>query len=134
MTDFSTYLETRVLDFFLNANSLSTTAPSTVYVALHTADPGEAGTSSEATETGYARASVSFGSASTDTAGATTISNDGAVSIGPITGTPTYTHISIKDAATSGNTLFYGALSSSLTLTSGDSVQFSVGNITVTLD
>tara|TARA_X000001388_G_scaffold75636_2_gene70908 strand:+ start:715 stop:1119 length:405 start_codon:yes stop_codon:yes gene_type:complete len=134
MTDFTTYLETRTLDFFLNANSLSTTAPTTVYVALHTATPGEAGTASEATETGYARAAVSFGSATTDTAGATTISNDGAVSIGPITGTPTYTHISIKDAASSGNTLCYGALSSNITLTSGDSVQFSVGNISVTLD
>ena len=134
MSDFTTYTETRILDYFLNANSLTTASPTTVYVALHTATPGEAGTASEASETGYARASISFGAASTDTAGATTISNDGAVSIGPITGTPTYTHISIKDAASSGNTLFYGALSSPITLTSGDSVQFGVGNVTVTLD
>tara|TARA_R110002051_G_scaffold315561_1_gene394042 strand:+ start:118 stop:522 length:405 start_codon:yes stop_codon:yes gene_type:complete len=134
MSDFTTYLETRVLDFWLNGNGLSSTSPGTLYVALHTANPGEAGSANEASGSGYARQVITFGSAATDTAGATSISNDSEPVFGAFTGPLTFTHVSITDAVTGGNVLFYGDLSSSKTVANTDSLRFTAGNVSVTLD
>jgi len=142
MSQASNYTEDRTLDFWLKANSQSTTAPATVYIGLATSDPStgstdenlEAGTLTDEVSTvgtAYARQAATFG----------TISN-GSVSISADITFPTatasfgeVTHIFISDNATAGagECIFFGQLSASKTIDTGDSLQFTTGNITVTL-
>ena len=70
MSAAANYTEERTLDFWLKANSQTTTAPATVYVALFNSDPSlgstaenlEAGTiTDECTGGAYSRQSVTFG-------------------------------------------------------------------------
>lgn len=127
MTD---YLENALCNHVFRNTAM--TSPTTVYVALHTADPTDAGTTGEVstTSTGYARTAVTFGAPSNGV-----ITNSGAVTFPTATGSwGTITHFSIKDASTSGNTLVYGALTASKTVASGDSIQFATGQLSITLD
>ena len=142
MSQASNYTEDRTLDFWLKANSQTTTAPATVYIGLATSDPStgstnenlEAGTLTDEVSTSgtaYARQAATFG----------TISN-GSVSTSADITFPTatasfgeVTHIFISDSATAGagEVLFHGQLSASKSIDVGDSLQFTSGNITVTL-
>ena len=133
----SNYLENATLDFWLNGNSGSHTSPSTLYLGLfHGTASGvlanlETGTlSDEVTLGSYARQTVSFGSASSGS-----ISNDQAVTFPTATGNydDTVTCIAILDASTSGNVLWYGQLSVSKTVTTGDQFQVATGNLQVSL-
>ena len=110
-----------------------------LFVSLHTADPGETGTqsTSEATYTGYARQAVAR------TAGGWTVSgnnasNTAAVTFGPCTaGTSTITHFGIGTASSgAGNLLFKGALTASLTVTtvSNATQTFAPGQLDVDVD
>lgn len=136
MTAATNYLEARTLDFWLKANSQTTSAPATVYVGLHTADPGETGsTANEISGNGYARQSASFGTVTTATDDTVNVSTDADITFGPASGSwGTITHVSIHDASTAGNTLFFGALSASKTVGTSDSFKISSGNLTVELD
>ena len=58
MAAFSDYLEGAVLDATLRNTSYS--SPSTVYLALFTSDPTDAGSGTECSGTNYARQSVAF--------------------------------------------------------------------------
>lgn len=135
MTAATNYLELRTLDFWLKANSQTTTAPSTVYVGLHTADPGETGsTSNELSGLGYTRQSASFGTITT-IADLVSVSTDANITFGPATGNwGTISHISLHDAASAGNMMFYGALSATKTVGTNDSFQITTGNLTIELD
>lgn len=126
MAAISDYLENKLLDHSLG--TLAYSAPAQVYLALHTATPGEAGSGAEVTGGSYSRKAIDFGAASGGSA-----SNNAGVSF---TGMPavTVTHIGLWDAATAGNLLFYGALTSSKTLNSGDTFTVQTGDLTVTLD
>jgi len=110
-----------------------------LWVALHTASPGEAGdqTTSEAAYTGYARVSVAR-NASWPVAG-NQVTNAAAVQFPTSTGgTATVTHFSVgvDDGATLGvNTMIaFGALASPLTIVSGVQPQFAAGALVITLD
>lgn len=129
MTAFSNYAENLVLDWIFTTGSA--TRPTTWYVGLHTADPTEAGSTGELSGNGYARQSVTFAAASS---GAT--SNSGTLTFGPNTSSNwgTVSHISVWDASTAGNCLAYGALSSSVAISVGDSLVISAGNLDITLD
>lgn len=132
MSAFGNYSELRTLDFWFKANSLTTTAPANVYVSLHTGDPGDTG-ANEASTGGYARVAQTFAAASTDGGGTTTIDSNAAITIGPFSGSDTFTHMGIWDASTSGNFIAGGALSSSRSVVSSDQIKFNSGNITVAL-
>lgn len=114
----------------------STTAGS-LYVALHTADPGEAGDQStnEISYTGYARVAVARSSAGwTSASGAA--SNDAAIGFPPCTGgTPTATHFSVG-VASSGATkiLRKGALTAPLAISNGITPSFAAGDLDITED
>lgn len=116
----------------------STTAGS-LYVSLHTADPGEAGTqtTSEANYTGYARVAVARSGAGWTVSG-NAFSNAAAVAIGPCTsGTNTITHFGIgTDASGTGNLLFKGALTASIVVTSSSNQTqtFAIGQLSGTAD
>jgi hypothetical protein len=129
----SNYLENKVLDHVLTATSY--TAPTTRYVALFTADPGETG--SFAAEVGtsgtaYARQAVTFAAASNGTSAtsATVTFPAATASWGTIT------HVAVVDSGTagSGNVLFSGAVTTSKTIDTGDTFQITSGNLTISLD
>ena len=100
--------------------------PTSLYVSLHTADPGQTGTN-EVTGGSYVRKAVTF------TAGALKASaNSGDVEF---TGMPTITvtHIGLWSASTGGNFWWGGSLTVSKALTAGDTLKIPTGDLTVTL-
>jgi hypothetical protein len=116
------------------------TAAGSVFVALHTADPGETGTqaTSEATYTGYARVAVARSGAGWTISGTapTQAANAAAVTFGLCTaGSNTITHFSIGDT-TSGATkiLLSGALTASLAVSAGITPNFAIGALVATCD
>lgn len=121
---FSDFLENELLDHVFAPAAY--TAPTNIYVKLHTGDPGEDGTGNAATHT--TRVEATFGTAS-----AGTISNDGAVSFTSLAGTETISYFSLWDASTAGNCLGSGALSASKAVTAGDTLTFAIGDIDVSL-
>lgn len=126
---FSNYLETKVLDHVFGGTAY--TAPSTLYVALFTADPTDADSGTEVTTVGtaYARQTVTF-----TTSGATT-SNDSAVEYATATSNyGTVSHIGIYDASTGGNLLAHASLTSSKTIETGDVFRIPAGDLDITLD
>lgn len=115
----------------------STTAGS-LYIALHTADPGEAGsaTTSEATYTSYARQAVAR-SAGGFTVSGNSVSNAAAVTFPACTGgSNTITHFSVvKESSGASVIIVSGALASSLAVSSGvNTPQFAIGALTATAD
>lgn len=125
------YLEDAVLNFFLRNNAGSVTAPANVYVALFTAPPGETGGGTEVTGGSYARTVVTFSAPSPS--GTTTNSAD--VTFPTATaGWGTVTDFAVFDASTSGNMLYYGTLTSSRVVLTGDVVKFVAGQLTITED
>lgn len=126
---FSDYLENKILDHTFKVSAFS--VPSSLYVALSTADPGEDGSAlAEPSGNNYAR--VLCNSWTAASGGAT--SNSGAVTFAAASGSwGTITYVCIFDASSSGNMLASGALSVSKSVTSGDTLQFAAGDIDVTL-
>lgn len=117
----SNYAENKLLDTLRNTSFAVTTC----YVKLHTGDPGEDGTTNAATET--TRKAVSWSAASSGS-----MSSSATLSWTNVSTTETYTHWSMWDNSTGGNCLWYGALSSSASVTAGDT--FEITSLTLTLD
>jgi len=129
MAALSDHAEALLLDWLMTNGTA--TRPTAWYVGLFTAAPSDAGGGTEVSTGGYARQSVTFDAASSP--GGTT-SNSGAVSFTASGGSyGTVTHIGIFDASTSGNLLWHGALTASKTVGDGDTLEFSAGNIDLTL-
>ena len=122
----SNYLELKVLDHFLG--TASTSAPSNVYLALHTADPTDAGSGAEVSGNGYSRQVITFAAASSGSASSNT-AEEFTASGGAF---GTITHFGIWYASTSGNLLYHGALTAPKTIADGDTLRFASGNITIT--
>lgn len=120
----STYLRTEWMKYGFSASAMGT-RPSAWHIALHTADPGAAGTANEVSGSGYTR--ISMG---TPTVAASQVTNAGAITFPTVTDTPyTVTHASVWDAATAGNALFYGTLSVAKALAVGDALVFATGEL-----
>ena len=129
MAALSDYAEKLLLDWSMTTGSA--TRPTAWYVALYTSAPTDAGGGTEVSGGGYARQSVTFAAA---TSGAGTTSNTGDVSwtaSGAAFGT--VVAIGIFDALTSGNLLWHGNMTASKTIADGDTLEFSAGNIDLTL-
>ena len=119
-------MELKVLDHFLG--TASTSAPSNVYLALHTADPTDAGSGAEVSGNGYSRQAITFAAASNGSSSSNT-AEEFTASCGAF---GTITHFGIWDASTSGNLLYHGALTAPKTIADGDTLRFASGNITIT--
>ncbi len=124
----SNFLELKLLDHVLR--NVSYTSPSTVYMALYTSDPGEANTGTEVSGTAYARTALTVGAASGGQ------SQNSAAVVFPTAGGSwgTITHFAVFDASTAGNMLIYGALTSSIVISSGTRPTFDIGTLTISLD
>lgn len=127
----SNYLETKLIDHLLRG--VPYTPPSTVYISVHTGDPGETG-ASEVSGNGYGRYGY--------TCNQTTWSNiDGVAKNSNLITLPvatgnwgTVTHFGIWDAPTGGNLLFSGALSVIRVVSQGDVVSFPVDFLNIVFD
>ena len=119
----SNYAELKILEH--TTGKTAWTMPATVYLKLHTGDPGEAATSNAATET--TRKSTSWA-----TAASGAIATSATVEWTNVSTTETYSHWSMWDASTAGNALWSGALSASAAVTSGDT--FQITSLTLSLD
>ena len=135
---FTNYLEDKVLDHVFGGNAY--TAPSTLYVGLFTAEPGEAGGGTEVSGNGYARQSVAMTVSGTSP---TEANNDATVQFPTATGSQgTVTHAGVFDALTGGNLLAYATLTdpsdfssaSPRTINTGGIFQISTGNLKIRLD
>lgn len=124
---FSNYLETELLDHVFTNSAY--TAPSTLYLALFTGAPGEAGGGTEVSGSGYARQTAAF------TVSGNTATNSGAIEFPTATGSyGTVSHVGVFDASSSGNLLCYAALSASKAIESGDVFRVPAGDLDITLD
>jgi len=129
--------ENDLMLLFFNATALSWNANGNLYVALHTADPGEAGsqTTSECAYGSYARVTVARSSSGFTVSG-NSVSNTALVQFPQCTsGSETATYFSIGTASSgAGQIIVSGALSSSLAISSGIQPQFAIGALTGTAD
>lgn len=118
------------------ADNAATSPLANLYLALHTADPGEDGvqTTNEISYTGYARVALVRSSSGWTITG-NSVSPASIVSWPACTaGTPTATHVSIGTAASgAGKILYKGALSPQITVGPGITPQLSTGS-TITED
>ena len=124
----SNYLENKILDHVLRASSFS--QPAALYVALYTSDPGDGDSGTEVSGGGYSRVSASFGAASNGTS-----SSSAAVEFPIATSSwGTIVSVGIRDASTGGNLLFYGPLTTSVTINTNETLRFPAGNLTISID
>lgn len=128
--------ENDILKMVLQGTDPTWRAGATIYAALHTADPTDAGTavSSEATYTSYARVALTKSSAWTD--GGASFSNAAIVQFPKCTGgSNTISHFSLVTTASgAGQILYSGVLSSPLSVTNNIQPQFGIGEMVVTED
>jgi hypothetical protein len=138
------YLENKIIDHLFRGTSY--TAPSTLYVSLHTAACSDSSTGTEVSGGSYARVAVTSNGTnwantqnsgtgvSTGTSGTT--SNSSAITFpAPTANWGTVTHFGIFDASTSGNMLLCQALTVSKTINNGDAApSFAAGALTIQID
>lgn len=138
MSAASNYLENKVLDHVLKVAAY--TQPTSLYVALFNNTSGnaaanlEAGTLTDETSasgTAYARQSAAFAAAS----GGTSATNATITFPTATASWGTITHVAVMDNGTAGggNVLFWGAVTTSKTIDSGDTFQITSGNLTISL-
>jgi len=125
---FSDYLEDKLLKHAFTNTSY--TSPSSLYVALYTAAPTDAGGGTELSGSGYAREAVSF-----SVSGTTTLAtNSAAVEFDAATGSwGTIVAVGIFDASTSGNFMAWADLTTSKTIDTGDIFRIPAGDLDITL-
>lgn len=133
MGSFSDFLENELLDHVLGNAAYA--APSTVYVALSTADPLDTGAGmAEPSGFAYARQPVTNNLTNWPAAAGGAKANANLVAFPEATGSwGTITHFAIFDAITSGNMLMHGSLTVAKAIASGDVLQFPATSIAVTL-
>lgn len=127
--------ESDVLKMLLQGTDPAYRAGANLYLALFTADPGEAGSiADEATYTSYARVTLVKATAWTDAG--STFSNAGLIQFPQCTGgSNLITHVAlITTASGAGQILYKGALNSSLTVTNLIQPQFAIAALSISED
>jgi hypothetical protein len=129
MSDLSNLAENAIVEHLLSISTWGAVAAS--YVALWVGDPGETGAGNDevAGAIGYTRQEVTSGQWDV-TEG--TADNNTAITFGPASASwGTITHVAIFSAVTSGDFLAYVQLAAPKSPTSGDSVEFAIGELVV---
>ena len=137
MGSLSNYAEDKILDHLVGKTEF--TMP-TMYVALCTADPTDAGTGAAMNEladaNAYARVETAGGDWDASSGGA--IANAAAITFTAASGGDwaEATHFAVLDSGThgAGNMLGHGALDVARTVTEGDVIRFAIGALDITLD
>lgn len=116
---------------------LGSATAGSLYVSLHTSDPGEAGdqTTNETAYTNYARVAVAR------TSGGWTISGNGVSNTAAVTFPQcgatgaTITHFGVGTSSSgAGKLLYSGALTASLAVSNGVTPEFAIGDLDITED
>lgn len=116
------YLKNEILDHVFRNSTY--TAPTTVYVSLHTAADG----GTEVTGSGYARQAVTFGAASSGA-----ISNTGSIEFTPSGGDfGTVLSVGLYDASTAGNQLAYDNVTAT-SVTDANTYTIAVGDFDLSM-
>lgn len=131
-------LETQILEKLFQNTAFPWDANGSLYVSLHTADPGEGGDQStnEASYGGYARQAVARSSSGWTVTG-NQVANAGAVTFPDRNnvGTESITHVGIgTDASGAGSLLYKGALTLPIAVTLTFGPQFAAGTLVVEED
>ena len=155
MAALSDFAENKLIDWLLRAQAIGITGasaaagtgPTAVFVGLLTAAPSDTGGGTEVTGGSYARVSVtsalanwagtqSAGSTTASTGTGGTTSNNAAVTFPSPTGNwGVVTHFGVYDAVTTGNLLFWAALTVSKTINNGDAApSFAAAALTFQID
>lgn len=123
----SNYFENQMLDL-MRGNTI--TAPSTVYLGLFISNPSDTGTAgTECSYTGYARQSITFSAPAASGQGLA-MQNSAEITFPECSsGSETVTYVGVFDAASGGNMLLYGQLTSSLVVQAGVTPVFRSGAI-----
>ena len=131
---FSDFLENELLDHAFGPGAY--TAPATLYVALSTTTPTDAGANfTEPTAMAYARVAVTNNATQWPAASGGSKTNANAITFTTATGNwTTITHFAIYDDPTAGNMLVWGALSAPKAVNNGDTFRFNASALTITLD
>jgi hypothetical protein len=128
--------ETAILNQIFVGTALSWNANTDLWIALHTADPGEAGSAitSEATYGGYAR--VVLTRASDFTVSGNSVSNANLEQFAACSsGSNVITYASIVTSSSGAGTIIVrAALNSSITVSTGVQPQFAANALSFTLD
>jgi hypothetical protein len=127
MSAATNFLEDAFLDHVLGVAEY--TQPAGIYLALFLSAPGEDGSGTEVSGSGYAREEVTFTAASSGES-----ANDAAVEFAASGDWGNVTHIAYFDAVTDGNMLFKGALADASNILSGDELIFPIGDLTISAD
>ena len=131
----SAYVNEKIINLIFNKDAF--TAPSAVYVAMHTGDPGTTG-ANEKTDDGATRILVyDNGSGSPDWNAAAVdgsgyiVDSDEEIVFPDATGTyaDDISHVGFWDASSSGNFLGGGALAASVAVTSGNAFRFTANSL-----
>ena len=154
MAALTSFMENHVIDWLLRAQAIgitgataaAATGPATVYVALYTANPTATTAGTEVSGGSYARVAVTSGlTAWAGTQGAATTvvssgttgqtSNNAILTFpAPTAAWGVITGFAMLDALTLGNTLIFGALTTSKTVNSGDAApSFAAAALTFSL-
>lgn len=129
----SNYLENKILDHVLGGADF--TRPGTVYIALFTVAPTDAGGGTEVTGGSYARVTVTNNATNWPAASSGSKQNGTAFTFAQATANwGTVVAFAILDALTGGNFLYWGDLTQSKSVENGDTAEFAVGGITITED
>ena len=129
----SNFLENELLDHVLG--NVAYTAPATVYIALYTVAPTDAGGGTEVTGGAYARKDVANNATNWPAASAGAKSNGVAITFVQATANwGTVVAFGIFDAVTGGNMLYWADLTVNKAVNNGDTASFAVGDIDVTED
>ncbi len=133
MGAFTDYLENKMLGHLFGT---AYTAPTTVYMALSTTTPTDAGGNvTEPSGNSYARVAIGNNSTNWNAASGGTVTNKTAITFPEATGSwGTVTHFVLYDAATAGNALIWGALTASKAIGTGDTASFAAGALSISLD
>lgn len=155
MAAMSDFLENKLIDFLFRGQALgitgasaaAATGPTSLFYALLTAAPGDAGGGTEVTGGSYARVAVasSLANYAGTQAAASTVASSGTTGTTSNNGTITFpaptanwgsvTHFGIYDATAAGNLLFWGALTTPKTVNNGDAApSFAIGAFTLQID
>lgn len=130
---FSDYLELELLDHVLGNAAYS--PPATVYIALYTVAPTDAGGGTEVTGGSYARKAVANNATQWPGAAGGAKANGQEIAFVEATASwGTVVAFSVMDAASGGNFLCWGDLAVSKLVPSGAIARFAAGELDVTLD
>ncbi|MEK4052651.1 hypothetical protein MHB84_03285 [Paenibacillus sp. FSL F4-0087] len=127
----SNYLANALLNHVFRKTALA--SPANVYVALYTTNPTAADTGQEVSGGGYTRLPIVFGAPAVD-GGKPTIKNSADLAFAIASASwGTVSHIGLRDAATAGNLLYFGALDSPRSILANDIFKFLQGSVAASM-